>query len=151
MTKELKIRLYSKPEILARLKDIGAKYEGISDTVHTYFNQPEGKVLKIVLKNGAAFVHKLREENGFFLFDSREPVDDPNDELARLELKYGIKNKQKMHAELYSFKDYSIGLYDIEELGQFLILDGDNPSVQKLEDWLSIKDPEIITKSFADL
>lgn len=141
----------SQPNIRAVLKEIGARYVGISDTEHTYFNQTDGKVLKIVMKDGKPFLHKLHEENGLFVFDSREPITDLATESARLENSFGIKLKQKMHAEKYEYKDYTIGLYEIEKLGEFLILEGDNPTTKQLDDWLGVQDPEIITKSFSDL
>ena len=151
MAQELKIRMPSQPDIHAKLNEIGATYLGISDTEHTYFNQTGGKVLKIVIRDGKPFLHKLHEENGLFVFDSREPIADLATESAELKEAFGIKLKQKMHAEKYEYKDYIVGLYDIEKLGEFLILKGDKPTVKLLTDWFSIKDPEIITKSFADL
>ena len=151
MSQELKIRMPSKSEILTRLKAIGATFEDTVDTEHTYFNQNGGKVLKIVIKDDKPFIHKLHEENGLFVFDSREPIKDLATELEKLEKEFGIKLKQKMHAENYKYKEYTIGLYDVEKLGEFLILEGDNPTEEQLEDWLGIQNPEIITKSFSDI
>lgn len=151
MAKELKIWLDDEALVTAHLKDLGGQYAGESTSIHTYFNQPDGQVLKLVEAGGQATQDRLKKDGEQFVLVTKTPVDNKNQVLGELTGKYGVKRKLVMHAKSYVLEDYDVSLYDIEAVGQFLILTGDDPTVEMLHQWFGIDNPRIVTKSFDNL
>ena len=151
MARELKIRLGDKQQAITKLTSLGGEYVNDTGSVHTYFNQPDGLVLKLVEMNGVVTLDILKREGENFIIVSQEPVKNQAAMLEKLKDQYGIKTKLTMRARSYQLQDYKVGLYDIENVGEFLILTGDNPTVELLDKWFAIKSPEVITVSFDNL
>ena len=151
MTKELKIWLDDEQQIVTRVQSLGGSYKGESTSIHTYFNQPEGQVLKLVETNGRVTLDTLQRKGEQFIMVSQEPIVDSSTLSQELTNKHGIKTKLIMHAKSYQLEDYEVSLYDIENVGKFLILTGDNPTVALLDKWFEMSSPKLVTASFDNL
>lgn len=151
MTRELKIKLDDQEKIVSQLSTLGAQYAGQSTSVHTYFNQPDGLVLKLVEMDGKMTLDRLKREGEQFVFVDVTAVSDKAKMLQELTDQYGLKRKLIMHAKSYGLKNYDVSLYSIDNVGHFLILTGDNPTTDVLYKWFGIDSPEIITVSFDNL
>jgi len=151
MARELKIWLYDRQQVIAKLTALGGEHLNDTSSIHTYFNQPDGQVLKLVEMNGAITLDILKRQGKNFVIVSQEPVENQAAMLEKLKNQYGIKTKLTMHSKSYQLQGYKIGLYDIENVGEFLILTGDNPTVELLDKWFAIKLPKVVTVSFDNL
>jgi len=151
MARELKIWLDDESHITGKLKSLGAVFEGITDTVHTYFNQPDGQVLKLVDSGSRTTLDRLKRQGKQFVFAGKEPVADRARMLQELTDEYGVKAVLIMHARSYRLHDYEVALYDIQDVGKFLILTGEDPTIELLDKWFGLKSPKIVTVSFDNL
>lgn len=151
MITELKIRLSDPPSIKRRLEYLGATPKGIHHSVHTYFKQPDNQVLKLVEANGRVELHRLHAADGRFIVDSIVEVEDKAVQLKDLTTTYGISRQLNMTSDGYDYHGYAIDLYDIDRIGSFLIISGEQPSTQLLSDWFDIRDPDIVRVSFDKL
>jgi len=152
MKTELKIRVDSLAEIEELLIHLGATLSSELTTEHVYFYQPEGKVLKLVYEKGVQTkLYKLKKQEDQFLFESQQKVVDSDKTHQDLADHFGISKKLHMHAKKYALSNYVFGLYTISNLGKFVIIEGENPSIDIAKETLKIKDPEIVTVSFDKL
>lgn len=151
MPQELKIRLEKPDEVLTRLETLGAVPEGETEFTDTYFNQPPHEVLKITESDGGISLVALHAEDGKFRITKKEAIEDLEKIKNELSSKYGVKRILKGRRQYFSFIDFKITFNFIDGLGNFLILTGNNPNKEFIEDTLGIKDPEYITVSFDNL
>ncbi len=151
MKKELKIRITDRLTVKRQLDHLGAVARGSQQSVHSYFNQPDGKILKLVEANGRVELHRLHMENDLFVLDSIEVVPDNIVQMKDLTSTYGMSKQLHMTNEGYDYHGYSIDYYDISGVGMFLLLSGEQPSPQLLHDWFGITQPDIVRVSFDKL
>ena len=64
---------------------------------------------------------------------------------------YGIKKALTNIRRFFRYKDLTITTNQFKNIGQFLIIEGDNPSLAFVKEVLGIKNPEVITDSFDNL
>ena len=152
MKTELKILVNSLHDIEKLLINQGAIMSSESNTEHTYFQQPEGKVLKLVSEQGKQTqLHKLEKQKNSFIFQSKLRVLNTDKKLQELNEQFGVSKKLDMHAKKYELNDYVFGLYTISNLGTFVIIEGNNPSIEVAKKTLNIDDPRVVTVSFDKL
>lgn len=149
MAIELKIRhndLASVEEILQRRQ---ATLRNTSNSIHHYIdNQPDGTVLKLVREGDTAQKIGYKKHDGCFVISFRDVVSDYDNELSLLQSRFGVRKVLSMQSKTYQIGEYSLGLYHIDDIGNFVILEGDNPTLELLAKFTDIRKPEIITVPF---
>lgn len=148
MTEELKIRIYDSKSMEKKLLEVGARFVDETDFVDTYFNQPEGKVLKVVKKNTGYFLNIFHAVKGKFEVVKDQQIKNPEKKKMELLSQYGIKCVLKGKRKFFQLQNYKITFNLIDNVGKFLIITGENPSKSFVEKELGIEKPEYINVSF---
>lgn len=151
MPQELKVRLEKPEEIEAKLKELSTVFIEEAEFADTYFNRPAGEVLKITEDEEGTSLMALQAEDGKFRITKKESIQDIVEAKNELSAKYGIKHILKGRRKYFSLADFKITLNLIEDVGNFLIVTGENPTKEFVEGKLEIKNPEYITVSFDNL
>lgn len=151
MSEELKVHIHNHIDIEKSLLRKGAKLIDETYFIDTYFKQPEGKVLKIVEKASGSFINIFQAVNGKFAVVKDEQIDNAEKMKAEFTSQYGIKRILKGKRKFYKLQDYKITFNLIDDIGEFLILTGENPTKSFVEKELQIENPEYITVSFDEL
>jgi adenylate cyclase class IV len=150
MGRELKIRIDAYPDMEDRILQAGGSKQKQATYTYTYFNQPDGDVLKITKKPEGFFKTVLKAREGKFDIVSSDAVSNEPELMDELTDKFGIKKKLINHRTFFMLGQDKLSLNDIEGIGNFLIIEGQNPSLE-MATRLGIPDPEIITVSFDNL
>lgn len=151
MAQELKLKIDNYEHIEINLQKKGAKLTSETFFVDTYFNQPKGRVYKIVEKNQGAFINVFQAVNGKFEVVTEAAIRNPEETKEELNSKYGIKRIIKGTRKFYSLKNLTIIFNLINNVGEFLIVVGEDPTKDFIEKELEIQNPEYITTSFDEL
>ncbi len=151
MKKELKIRIHDYKRVEKNLLKRGARFSRKVEVRDTYFNQEPGKVLKITESSEGDFLFALESENGGFRITRKEAVKDVEKTKTALAKEFGLKCVLEKRMRFFEFGDYAININLIDDVGEFLILEGENPTKEFIEEKLGIKNPEYITVSFDEL
>src|SRR5437667_10200612 len=139
MVQELKMRIHSSQALEKKLLQNGAKLIDQTFFVDTYFNQPSGKVLKIVEKNKGAFVNIFHAVNDKFDVVKDEQINNPEALKKQYTSQHGIKRIMKGKRKFFQFQNYQITFNLIDDVGDFLIVTGENPNTEFVENELGIK------------
>ncbi len=151
MAEELKIRIRDYKKVEEELIKLGAKFSEEIDVVDTYFKQPVGEVLKITEDDRGNFLVNLKSKNGKFEIVKYEPIDNVQKTKDDLTKKFGIKCILKKKRRFFDFENYKININLIEDVGEFLIVEGENLAPEIITEKLKIKNPEFVTVSFDEL
>ena len=151
MPEELKIRIHDYKKIEEHLLNLGAKFLEEINVTDTYFEQPSGEVLKITEDDKGDFLVNLKLKEGKSEIIKYERIDNVNEVKKELVDKFGIKCILKKKRRFFNFEDYMININLIKDVGEFLIVEGENLSPEIITKELSIKNPEFITVSFDEL
>lgn len=151
MLKELKLRIHHHKHIEKNLIDKGAKFTHEASFLDTYFKQPKGRVHKIVEKNSGIFLNIFQAVNGKFEVVKDESIGNVEDIKKELTSKYGIKRILKGTRKFFKYKEFTIIFNLINNVGEFFILVGEEPTKSIIENELQIKNPEYISVSFDEL
>ncbi len=151
MKKELKIRIADYKEVEKLLEQAGAKFIKQDTSTYTYFTQPAGKVLKITQNNEGSFKTVIERSGDQFNIIENSALDDPKELLEEYSKEHGIKKAMSNIRRFFEYKDLIITTNQFKDIGQFLILEGDNPKLSFITEVLGIKNAQVITKSFDDL
>jgi len=151
MPEELKIRIHNYKKVEENLKKLGAKFSEEINVVDTYFKQSSGEVLKITEDNRGNFLVNLKSEDGKFNIVKYEKIDNVEKLKKELMNKFGVKRILKKKRRFFDFGNYTININLIEDVGEFLIVEGENLSPEIITEKLGIKNPEFITVSFDEL
>ena len=151
MAEELKIRIRDYNKVEDNLIKLGAKFSGEIDVVDTYFKQPAGEVLKITEDDRGNFLVNLKSRNGKFEIVKYEEIDDVQKVKDDLTKKFGIKCVLKKKRRFFDFENYKININLIEDIGEFLIAEGENLAPEIITGKLKIENPEFVTVSFDEL
>ena len=151
MAEELKIRIQNYKKVEEGLIKLGAKFSEEINVVDTYFKQSIGKVLKITEDNRGKFLVNLKSKNGKFEIVKYEKIDNIEKLKKELKDKFGIKCILKKKRRFFDFENYIININLIENIGEFLIVEGKNLTPEIITKKLKMKNPEFITVSFDKL
>lgn len=151
MTKELKIRLDTTGQTIAKLSSLGAIHIGDNTYEYTYFNQPTGKVLKLTKHDGKTFKTVIEREGDQFIVKSSDEVADAEEATKQLAAQHGVKRQLVNHRSIFSYNNLEWSINDIENVGVFLIVEGEDPQLHVVTETLGMQNPEIITDSFDNL
>lgn len=151
MVEELKIRIHDYNKVEDNLIRLGAEFSEEINVVDTYFKQPAGEVLKITEDGRGNFLVNLKSRKGKFEIVKYEKISDVEKLKKRLSNKFGVKCVLKKRRRFFDFENYKININLIEDVGEFLIVEGENLSPKIITKKLKIKNPEFITVSFDEL
>ena len=151
MVEELKIRIRDYKKVEGNLIKLGAKFSEEIDVVDTYFKQPVGEVLKIAEDNRGNFLVNLKSRDGKFKIVKYEPIDNVTKIKDDLTKKFGIKCVLKKKRRFFDFENYKININLIEDVGEFLIVEGENLAPEIITEKFKINNPEFVTVSFDEL
>lgn len=151
MAQELKIKISNLKQTEEFLRGKGAQFIEELTVKDTYFKQPDGKVLKISEDNRADFIVKIDNEGETFKIVSKNKIEDISQTKRELTKKYEIKCVLNKKRRLFRWDNYIIDLNLIDNVGDFLVLQGENLSKDIITERLKIKDPEFIHVSFDEL
>lgn len=151
MAEELKIRIHDYKKIEDKLKILGAEFTEEISVVDTYFKQPAGEVLKITKDDRGDFLVNLRSRKGKFEILRYERIDDVKKLKKELTCKFGVKCVLKKKRRFWNFENFIININLIEDVGEFLIVEGEKLKPEIITEKLGIKKPEFITVSFDEL
>ena len=151
MKKEIKIRIHDYKKVEKKLVKFGGKFREQIDVVDTYFNQPNGKVLKITEDNKGNFLVKLKSNNGGFEIVQYDKIDDVNKSKREFSEKFGVESILKKKRRFFDLDNFSVNINLIENIGEFLIAEGDNVTNETITETLEFKNPEFITVPFNKL
>ena len=150
MQRELKIRIDTIPDIEERIVHAGGRKGRQAMYQYTYFNQPEGGILKITKKPEGTFKTVIKARDGKFDIISSKPISNEGDLVQELTAKFGVKKKLINHRQFFMLDKDKLSLNDIEGVGKILIIEGTDPSIE-IAVRLGIANPEVVTKSFDNL
>ena len=151
MAEELKIRIRDYKKVEEHLIRLGAKFSGESDVVDTYFKQPAGEVLKITEDDRGNSLVNLKSRNSKFEIVKNEKISNVKKIKDGLTKKFGVKCILKKKRRFFDFENYKININLIEDVGEFLIVEGENLAPEIITEKLKIKNPEFIAVSFDEL
>lgn len=151
MKKELKIYINDYKTIEEKLGKLGAKFIIELNVIDTYFKQPEGLVLKISQDERGSFSVKLKANKGGFGIISNDSIKDLKKTFKVFESKYGISCVLKKKKRVWQFENYKISINLFNDIGQFLIVEGEQVITEIITDKLGIKNPKYLTISFDKL
>ena len=151
MLEELKIRIHNHKEVEKHLLGLGGIFIEEISAIDTYFKQPRGNVLKVTEDNRGNFLVSLKSVNGKFQIDKQEPIVDLDEVKSDLSDKFGIKCVLKKSRRFFKFGKYSININLIEEVGEFLLVEGKRLTSEVITEKLKIQNPEFIAVSFDEL
>jgi adenylate cyclase class IV len=149
MAKELKIKIDNPEEVEKKLLSIGAEFTDESTHNYTYFQQLEGKVLKITRNNEGIFKTRLERKDGKWKIIENSPITE--EKAKTLEKENEVKRKMKNKRRFYRYESIIISINSFPDIGNFLILEAENPKVEFITNKLGINKPKIITASFDNL
>lgn len=151
MPEELKIKIKDHKEIEEKLQQLGAKFTEELNVTDTYFNQPSGEVLKITEDERGYFLVNLKSKDGKFEIVKYEKVENIDEIKKELTKKHGIKCILKKKRRFFDFQNHKININIIEDLGEYLIVEGENLTEKIISDKLKIENPKFVKVPFCDL
>jgi len=151
MAEELKIRIKDYRKTEDKLLKLGAKFTRELSVIDTYFKQPPGVVLKITKDDRGDFLVNLKSKDGKFKIVKYEKISNADELHQELAAKHGIKCVLKKKRRFFKLADYTININLIEDVGEFLIVEGEKVKPEFITKRLGIKKPEHITVSFDEL
>jgi adenylate cyclase class IV len=153
MVEELKIQIYDYKKIEANLKRLGWKFSEEINVTDTYFNSPKSEVLKITEDDKGNFLVNLKSKNGKFQIVKYEKTDNVQEMKKELSNRFGVKCILKKIRRFWhkEKENYTININLIEDVGEFLIVEGEGLTRDIITEKLQIKNPKFITISFDEL
>lgn len=152
MAEELKIFIDDAQKAEEQIVSKGAKFVEEVFVVDIYFNQPEGQVLKLTENNRGNFLTMLKAQNGGFQILKQEKIDNTSKIKHQLTQQFGIKCILKKKRRFFSFPGCdNININIFEDIGSFLIVEGEKVTKDFIEQTLGFRHPQYLTISFAEL
>ena len=151
MAQELKVRITNYIKIEEKLIILGCRFLEELNVTDTYFSQPEGKVLKLTEDETGSFLVELQAKDGKFSILKNEKLENAEKTKNEMGKKFGIKCVLKKKRRFFEGEKFGLGNFNtnlIEGLGEFLILEGEQPDARIVTEILGIREPEYITMSF---
>jgi adenylate cyclase class IV len=151
MAQELKVRVSDYKNIEDKVKSLGAVFLTEAPYKDTYFNQPEGEVLKLSQNGDEVSLIKLQATDGKFVVTDNQTVSDISKVTDELTTQYGVNDTLVGKRITYTLGHLKLQFNLIGSVGDFFIVTGDNPSKEFITEKIGIKNPEYITVPFNQL
>lgn len=151
MKQEVKVRLDDAEAMEAHLKGMGAVFVQEVHSIDTYFNQPEGELLKTVEDERGNFLVHMQVVDGKFHIKEHQEVSDAKEQQQELEREHGFKKQMRKTRRIYELGGWEIVIDLAEGVGEFMIVVGEDLSREAVAERLQLEDPEFIATPLADL
>lgn len=145
MNEELKTRIKDAESAKEKLKELGGKFDRELHVKDTYFKTPSDEVLKITEDDSGSYLVELHKREGKFQIVRYEEIENAGEIKGNLREKYGIKCVLNKKRVFYEFDDFKVNLNLIEGVGDFLVVECENPTEEIIEETLGFENPEYIT------
>ena len=151
MAKELKARIHDLEKVKKNLQKLCASFQGKINSTDIYYNQPEGKVLRLTETIKGNKLISLKAQGEGFVIEKAEEIKGPNAKKKELKNKFGINCILERTISTYSYDNEKVSIHEIKDVGNFLILESENPKPEKICKLLDEKNLEFIKVSFDTL
>lgn len=152
MAEELKLKIRDFNVVEDQLLRAGAVFSREILCRDTHFRTPSGRVLKIAENGGEGiFLVDLELCDGRFKIVSNEPIVDLDETKRALDEQFGIRRVIPKRRRFFELDGKKIQICRVDNLGDFLIVEGENLSREFIIEKLGIKDPEFVAVSFDEL
>lgn len=153
MAREVKIRIDDRRLIEVTLDALGAERGQHLHVTNVYFKQPPGEVLKMSQDETGDFLVQLRAGDGGFELIANEPIADVQATWSDLAKRFGERSRLSKEEISYAIpgKDYSVIVTMIPNVGDFLIIQGEDPTADIALRDFGIVDPVVIDVPFDEL
>lgn len=151
MLEELKMRIQDYKSVEKHLTKLGAKFSHEVYCIDTHFKTPTNQVIKIENDPSGNYFIELKLKNGKFQILKNEKIENIKKIKEELTKEYEIKRVIPKQRRFFHFKNYQIQVCIVENLGEFLIIEGENLAPEVIIKELKIKNPEFVTVSFDQL
>ncbi|NOX71169.1 MAG: NUDIX domain-containing protein [Candidatus Micrarchaeota archaeon] len=151
MLHELKIRIKDRKDAEERLLLAGARFTRELNVTDTYFNQQDGRILKVTEDETGSYLVKLAASEGRFVIRKYERMQNPGEKKVELAEEFGIKCIIRKKRRFFELNNTVFNLNLIEDVGVFLIAEAENPRRDIFRNVLGLKNPEFVTVSFDEL
>lgn len=151
MTEEIKLRVGNISEVEEKLEQDGEKLQE-KKLVDTYFRTECDSVLKLRESSSGNLVIRYQPTEQGFEKVLDKKVEKPKEIKTELKDENGIKSILDKEMKFYSWKEFTVIINRIKNLGEFLIIEGDEkPDKELVFEKLNLKNPGIIKVPFSDL
>lgn len=151
MTEEIKIRIDNYKDVEKKLKELGAVFDKKIDVKDTYFDKSEEEVLKVTEDDTGDYLVNLKSKNGKFEIEMYKEIKKPELMKKKLKKKFGVKCVLKKKRIFYDWREYKVNFNLIDNVGDFIVIEGENLDREETAEQLQIENPEYITVPFSDL
>ena len=151
MAKELKARIHDLEKVKKNLQKLCASFQGKINSTDTYYKQPEGKVLRLTETIKGNKLISLKAQGDGFVIEKTEEVKEPNAKKKEMENKFEINCILERTISTYSYNNEKVSIHEIKDVGNFLVLESENPKPETVSELLNEKNPEFIKVSFDKL
>lgn len=147
MAEEIKIYIENYAEVEEKIKEMGAEFLEEKKGKDTYFNPPEGEVIKITEDNTGNYFFRYVSTDGKFNIAEHYSLDDVNSKMQELTDKLGVRAVVSKTMRFFKWNNYTITLHIIDDVGQFMSVEGDKVGKEVLAE-LGFENPKYLTVSF---
>jgi adenylate cyclase class IV len=148
---ELKIKISNTSDIIARIELLGASFVGERRIIDTYFCQTDMGVLKIAQDESGVFLLRLKPCNGGFSIKPKQRVENLELEIEKLSELHGIETVLEKTVKHYRYKDYDITINEINGVGDFLVIEGEQIEEELFTQFFDILEPQFVRVPFSKL
>jgi adenylate cyclase class IV len=141
-----KIRINDVKETEKKLILAGAKFIDDIEVSDTYYNQDQGSVLKVTECDYGKFLVQIIGKN----IIRHEKIEKPRELKNALKERYGRDTILDKRRKKYEWNEYSVRIYMIEEVGDFLVVTGENVPDSVFGEF-GFEEPEFIEVPFSEL
>jgi len=150
--KEVKLILESKQQALEILDKIQAKKTDEVLVEDTYYKQEPGKVKKLSKKEGNVFFAELKSNSsGGFDVIREDKVQDFDSMHTQFVEEHGIDIVVKRKTGYYSHNENNLYLIEIENVGTFLVVEGESVADNYVTSVLGLANPEYLRVPFSEI
>ena len=119
--------------------------------IYTYFNQPEGVILKLTTIGQQTFCIELKQVDGRWQVLSYKLLVADGEVERDLRARWTVKRKLSNLRRLFWLDNQQVSTNIIEGVGTFLIVESDNPKLEWATNRLGISPLRIVNESFDKL
>lgn len=107
--------------------------------------------MKVTEDDRGDFLVKLKLVEGKFKILKYEEIGNVEEVKKDFTERYGVKCVLRKKRRFFDFEDVMININLIEDVGEFLIVEGEGIGRSYIEDKIKIQNPEFIAESFDEL
>lgn len=151
MSSELKVKINNLTAVQNRLIELGAQFLHKLKITDTYFNTPPDKVIKITEDERGAHFVKLQAKDGKFEVIEFKKINFTVMLKDHYTKKYGVKCILNKTLLAFNWNGFEVSLNLISDVGNYLVLEGENPTVEDIKKIIQEDELEFLNVPFSEL